>query len=412
MLSGIVVDLKRKEKIPLLYDHHNHPSQYASFLESVHLSDIKDKDRAKKKIKKNTTEKDLNIVLGWNDSYYSFSDSELEDFPPLVICNLSLHGFLYNEKALRILEKCYGNSHLIKKTSNLSWMEKNLPEVNRLLVEIIGLDSERLESMYEILSRKGIWKVEDMHLHNKDFMNVYEKTDLEERTDFWTSKEIFERMNDEEKEKIEGIKIFTDGALGPKTAAIKPEYPNGENGVLLYDKPQLKNHIKNIEKEKISIHSIGDRAIEQVFLSLEELEKENYSLPSIRVEHAQFIDKSMAEKAKSLDVILSMQPNFSLDSIHYKDRLPGRYLKKNNPFRMLIDEVGFEPGTDLIFGSDGMPHGVEAALEASLFPLYDNQRLRLDEFVDGYCVEDRSLGVIELIIDDDKEKCKIEKIVS
>jgi len=30
---------------------------------------------------------------------------------------------------------------------------------------------------------------------------------------------------------------------------------------------------------------------------------------------------------------------------------------------MLIDEVDFVPGEDLNFGSDGMPHGVEPALD-------------------------------------------------
>jgi len=51
---------------------------------------------------------------------------------------------------------------------------------------------------------------------------------------------------------------------------------------------------------------------------------------------------------------------------------------------MLIDEAGFVPGVDLLFGSDGMPHGPEYALRWSLFPDYEEQRLSIKEFEAGY----------------------------
>jgi predicted amidohydrolase YtcJ len=117
------------------------------------------------------------------------------------------------------------------------------------------------------------------------------------------------------------------------------------------------------------------------------------------MEHCQFIYEKTACQAKELGIILSMQPNFSTDSIIYRDRLLPWYLENNNPFRMLIDQAGFVPGEDLIFGSDGMPHGVEAALKNSLFPPLAQQRLTIDEFTAGYCMPDRTHGHIELEID-------------
>ncbi len=103
-----------------------------------------------------------------------------------------------------------------------------------------------------------------------------------------------------------------------------------------------------------------------------------------------------------------MQPNFSFNSVDFTDRLSGEYLKKNNPFRMLIDEVGYEPGEDLIFGSDGMPHGVEYALKSTLFPPLENQKFTMDEFEKGYCVDDRTKGDIEVEIDRGKEEIKTD----
>ncbi len=105
-----------------------------------------------------------------------------------------------------------------------------------------------------------------------------------------------------------------------------------------------------------------------------------------------------------------MQPNFSHDSVHYSDRLSKKYAKKNNPFRMLIDEVGFVPGDDLIFSSDGMPYSVTLALESSLFPPFDSQKLSLKEFKEGYCLPDKKIGSIDLRIDEGKEKVRVEEI--
>jgi hypothetical protein len=106
--------------------------------------------------------------------------------------------------------------------------------------------------------------------------------------------------------------------------------------------------------------------------------------PSIRLEHVQFIAADQAKKCKDAGIILSMQPNFNADSSDYADRLIPRHRAENDPFRMLIDEAGFVPGEDLLFGSDGMPHGAEYALRCSLSPEFEGQRLSLGEFEAGY----------------------------
>ncbi|MCK7509969.1 MAG: hypothetical protein MZV70_42005 [Desulfobacterales bacterium] len=69
---------------------------------------------------------------------------------------------------------------------------------------------------------------------------------------------------------------------------------------------------------------------------------------------------------------------------------------------MVIDEAGFIPGKTLILGSDGMPHGIEAALRNSLFPPFPQQRLTLEEFIAGYCMPDEKSGYIEFEITDNQ----------
>ncbi len=400
--------MSRKETIPLLYDHHGHPSQYAAFFDSADLSEVKDKDEAIAVIEENTTREEVNVVLGWNNSYYSFTENDLEKLPPVIICNLSFHGFLSNSKAEEMVKENYDNNKILEKMKDPSWMEHNLPEIMRFLIQIEGLNQEKLDSLYDFYLEKGIWKTEDMLVPNENALETFKKSGYIQRTDLWTDLPTYRDMSEEAKDELKGIKIFTDGALGPKTAAIKETFPDGNDGVLLHNEESLSELLNEVDKGMVSIHAIGDRATETAVKTISGLQ--DIDLPEIRIEHAQFIDKNIAEKAKSLGITLSMQPNFSLDSDHYSDRLSEKYLKMNNPFRMLIDEVGFVPGKDLIFGSDGMPHGVEDALKSSLFPPYSRQRLTLDEFKDGYCISDKSVGEIEVNIDENKKEVNVESI--
>ncbi|MEM7783053.1 MAG: amidohydrolase family protein, partial [Planctomycetota bacterium] len=226
----------------------------------------------------------------------------------------------------------------------------------------------------------------------------------------------FDSLSSDYQERVSGIKLFTDGAIGSGTAAISRSYKSSfsgpENfGMLIYEDDELENAIQTSLQKKaaLAIHAIGDRAIEQVICGLEKTGKSKLHQKCVRIEHAQLIHPDQARRVKDLGVTLSMQPNFSSDSAAYSDRLDSGFCQSNNPFRMLIDEIGFIPGQDLIFGSDGMPHGAEEALNQSFFPPLENQRIQLDEFVAGYCT-DLSRGQIEFEVDESLRKIRIKQI--
>ncbi len=157
----------------------------------------------------------------------------------------------------------------------------------------------------------------------------------------------------------------------------------------------------------MAIHAIGDRAIEQAIGVLERLTADGLRFPLARLEHVQFIDEAQARRAKDLGLVLCMQPNFSSDSRDYADRLAADWLARNNPFRMLIDGAGFVPGQDLIFGSDGMPHGVGPALQWSLFPFHPGQRLSLEELVAGYAPDPSGPGHSLVEVDEAQRQVKL-----
>jgi predicted amidohydrolase YtcJ len=211
---------------------------------------------------------------------------------------------------------------------------------------------------------------------------------------------------------VHGIKLFTDGALGAKTAAMKKPLVTGERGLLLRSDQELQGLLLELSNwgKPIAIHAIGDRALDQVIDSVEMVSRRCPSFPSVRIEHCQFISLEDARRVKRLGIKLSMQPNFSPESITYRDRLPAEYCDRNNCVRMLIDEAGFVPGEDLVFGSDGMPHGVEFALQSSLFPPLPSQELTVEEFTAGYCMPDVSTGHIDFEIDRENRLVSIEDI--
>ncbi|HEY2587274.1 MAG TPA: amidohydrolase family protein, partial [Tepidisphaeraceae bacterium] len=222
-----------------------------------------------------------------------------------------------------------------------------------------------------------------------------------DRTRFWAAPDICRALSTEANDAVYGLKLFADGALGSRTAAVyEPYADSGELGRMMYSNAGLREALNECIAigKPIAIHAIGDRAIDEVVSLLHALGPALRAVPEIRIEHAQLISPATAREARRLGVKLSMQPNFSEDSIDYADRLGPARSAMNNPFRMLIDDVGYVPGVDLLFGSDGMPHGVAAALRAALFPPYEQQSLTVDEFVQGYCFPPGSPGSIAVEI--------------
>ncbi|MEM3341968.1 MAG: amidohydrolase family protein [Thermoplasmata archaeon] len=379
------------------------------------------------------------LFWGWNSGvwnpYSTEIKKELDKLPPLIICNLSLHSFFLNRSAAEVLKIIY-HDLAVNFKDNL-WVEKNLPFILSFLIRCGGLSEGKLVEYSRTQLGNGLPIHHDMLIDTRTLL-AYLHSGLIKFTVLWAFPDVYRQMPNDLKPYITGFKIFADGALGAYTAALKTSYKRleshdaasaggyvnplsaaqpkenegaselviklpstarpesitdkGKNrgkyqtGILLMGSDDIVSRIKYAmdEKKSISIHCIGDRAVSTVIEGLIKSRSQGIWTSEVRLEHCQFISLENAKEAKALGVILSMQPNFSLDSIYYKDRLENHYLSWNNPFRMLIDRAGFKPGYDLIFGTDGMPADVAPVLESSLFPPYPDQTLTLDEFKAGF----------------------------
>ncbi|MBO7127505.1 amidohydrolase family protein [bacterium] len=379
--------------IPYLHDSHSHFTLYAGMFKSICLKEVKTKEAALNLFAKLEDGK-LNSAYGWNSGFFSLEKSELNKFPPLIISNLSLHGFVMNEGAKKLLRPDF--TEIIDNYENPDWCEEHVTELLLFFVQILPSTIETMQEFADFLLEEcGVYEIEDMLLPTQEIFETIDNSSLKNRVSFWADINTFRKLPDPIKKRIRGIKLFTDGANGSCTAALSSPYINGMKGVLTYTTPQLAGLLEEAASTAngVAIHALGDIAAKQV-VDAAEIVRKHGSSQFIRLEHAQFIDLETAKRAKNAGIVLSMQPNFTEDSLIYKDRLPDGFAERNNPFRMLIDKAGFVPGKDMFFGSDGMPHGVKFALKQSLCPVFEQQRLTLSEFMAGYCI-DKKHGVYE-----------------
>jgi predicted amidohydrolase YtcJ len=373
-------------RIPLLRDRHTHPFLYASWIDGLNVYDAHRKTDALDRIEKaEVADDEILVVQGWLDSKYQISPTELPEDKPVAVFNLSLHGLLMNAKAQAMVEAQLG---MVGHWSEQSWFEHNLRKILNGFAVFNG-NASRLKRYFQWLrSEHGDIYAEEMLLADEKEIDAFREAGLMDRTRFWCSQEMFRTLRPESQALIHGMKIFADGALGVRTAALNVPYIDGDHGMLMYSKTDLREELEGCiaTGKAIAIHAIGDRAIDHVVYMIHLLRSREGFENEVRIEHAQLISLETARLAKDAGIVLSMQPNFSSDSVDYSDRLPKKYLRANNPFRMLIDEVGFVPGEDLIFGSDGMPPGANTAVQQALNPPFPAQQaLTIEELVAGYC---------------------------
>ncbi|MBF0224518.1 MAG: amidohydrolase family protein [Desulfobacterales bacterium] len=118
-----------------------------------------------------------------------------------------------------------------------------------------------------------------------------------------------------------------DGCFGSQDAALKNPYTNNQsnNGVLFYPQEEVTKFVKEAHKQnlQISLHAIGDAAIEQALNAYEEalseIPKKNHRHIII---HGDMINEKLIERAAKLEICIAPQPPF----LYWKEE-PMAYLK-------------------------------------------------------------------------------------
>lgn len=157
--------------------------------------------------------------------------------------------------------------------------------------------------------------------------------------------------------RIGGLKIFADGALGPRTAAMLAPY-EGEpdnTGITVTDKEEMVELVSRASAAGLpaTIHAIGDRAVHDVLDVYEAVRGEEAArgVPPAamrhRIEHVQVIHPDDVPRLAALGVIASMQPIHATSDWQMAERYWGARAQWSYNWRAQLDA-----GAVLAFGSD------------------------------------------------------------
>lgn len=156
----------------------------------------------------------------------------------------------------------------------------------------------------------------------------------------------------EDRLRLNGIKLYVDGALGSRGATLKEPYEDdpGTRGLALITSAQLRNRMSlaALDNFQTAIHAIGDAANADVLMAIEELADTYDGDRRWRVEHAQIVDVDDLARFGEHGVIASMQPlhqtsdRTMAEARLGEDRLGGAYA-----WRSVLNVGG-----RLAFGSD------------------------------------------------------------
>jgi predicted amidohydrolase YtcJ len=191
-----------------------------------------------------------------------------------------------------------------------------------------------------------------------------------------------------------GIKIFADGSIGARNAAVSEPFLAGGIGELNHESGEIETMIRSAEAAgwQTIVHAIGDRAIEQV-LDVHRAVSSDRSFRH-RIEHYELPSEGQIARVAELGLTLCMQPNFignwSGPGSLYVDRLGEARDRASNPLRRVVDA-----GVHLAFGSDGMPISPLYGLHWAVNGPYPDQRLTVSEAIERYTAASAWAGFTE-----------------
>jgi predicted amidohydrolase YtcJ len=199
---------------------------------------------------------------------------------------------------------------------------------------------------------------------------------------------------------IGSVKIFMDGALGPRTAAMFQPYENepGNHGILNMDSEELYEIGRQAVDAGLSVavHAIGDRANHEVLDAFEQLRsyerEKNLPLFRHRIEHVQVLHPDDAARLGKLGVIASMQPIHAISDMQAADKFWGARSSLAYAWRtQLLSKAVLAFGSDAPVESPNPFLGLHAAItrrrpDGTPSPQgwYPEQRLSLLEAWQGF----------------------------
>ena len=188
--------------------------------------------------------------------------------------------------------------------------------------------------------------------------------------------------------RIGGVKVFLDGSLGARTAALQSPYSDdaSNRGMLTMDKEELQAIARKARETRfqLCIHAIGDRAVRLAVQVLGETFGSRGSRElRHRIEHVSLIDRESISKMGKLRIIASVQPRFIYSDSWASKRVGLKRLQQLYPFASFMrNRVLLTAGSDCPVEDPSPFEGVWSAVQRP--GLGAGERLTVAQAMEAY----------------------------
>ena len=361
-------DAKGKTIIPGFIDAHCHFLGLGMQQQKVDLSGTNSFDEVVQRIVDFQKEKNVSYITGrgwdqndWEEKEFPTKDKLDELFPntPIAVRRIDGHALLANQAAIDLANVTVDSSEeggfIIKKDGKLTGIfidrpmgliSSKIPKASTKEI-VQGLkDAENICFNLGLttiddagLSKNVIKIIDSLQQAGELKMRIYAMVSVSDTNiDYFTKNGIIktDRLN------VRSFKVYSDGALGSRGAAMKKSYSDKHNhfGALVTPLEDLKRYAEKIAASdfQMNTHAIGDSANYVMLKTYKEVLKDQKDR-RWRIEHAQIIDKPDFNYFNN--ILPSVQPTHATSDMYWaEDRIGSERIKGAYAFKDLLNTYG------------------------------------------------------------------------
>jgi predicted amidohydrolase YtcJ len=370
--QGPVENLDGKCVVPAFADTHIHFESFAFFLSSLDCRDASDLDELAFMIQSHIqSHSNVELILGFGCSAHSLREKRLPERTdldamtahPLMIIKYDGHAAVANSALIDKLPLAVLNETGYDPKTGWFIHQSFYHAVNHISKSVsLFTVLKNMTTGSDYLARKGIGLVHtaegvgfplDMDV---DTMRLASLGLPQQYRIYFQTMDV-QKVLRRKMPRIGGcFATALDGCFGSEDAALTMPYSNNSSnrGVLFYTQPQVNAFVQNANRSglQVSMHAIGDAAVEQALAAyehaLKDFPRNNHRHVLI---HGDLMTPALIEKAASLGIAIALQTPFLFwqqEPVAYLKTILGNRIEQLIPLKSML-----KAGLLLGNGSDG-----------------------------------------------------------
>lgn len=396
--------------VPGLIDAHAHLYNLGVTRQQVDLVGATSYDEVLQRVKAFQQEKNTSYITGrgWDQNDWDVKEfptrKELDTlFPetPVALTRVDGHAMIVNSKAIELAgitpkTKMEGGEVMLDSLGQLtgilidspmSLVRKSIPAPSREFSIQALKDAEKICLEHGLttindagLGRNIIELIDSLQQADALKIKVYAMVSTtEDNLSYYLNKGIIktDRLN------VRSVKVYADGALGSRGAALRESYSDKENhfGAMITPANKLDQLAERLAKAgyQMNTHAIGDSANVSVLRAYKKA-LERYPDARWKVEHAQIVTPDDFD-IFSKNIIPSIQPTHATSDMYWaEDRVGGERIKGAYAYKTLLDKAGIVVlGTDFPVEQVNPMHTFYSAVARKDLNNYPEDGFRMEE---------------------------------